>query len=44
MTLTKESAALNLDNVKGSDISSATNITIPIDAGYFDVTGTTTIG
>lgn len=43
MALTKVSAALNLDNVKGSDISSATTITIPIDAGYFDVTGTTTI-
>jgi hypothetical protein len=28
---------------KGSDIASATNITIPTDGGYFDVTGTITI-
>ena len=43
MTLTKVSAALNLDNAKGSDISSATTISIADDAGHFDVTGTTTI-
>ena len=29
--------------VKGSDIASATTITIPTDGNYFDVTGTTTI-
>ena len=28
---------------KGSDIASGSNITIPTDGGYFDVTGTTTI-